>query len=60
MWVSRRVYGAGYSMGWVDLSVGEQEGLWGGCSMGWVDLSVGEQEVLWGGLFYGVGGFKCG
>ena len=42
MWVSRRVYGAGCSMGWVDLSVGEQEGLWGGCSMGWVDLSVGE------------------
>ena len=30
MWVSRRVYGAGCSMGRVDLSVGEQEGLWGG------------------------------
>ena len=60
MWVSRRVYGAGCSMGRVDLSVGEQEGLWGGCSMGWVDLSVGDQEGLWGGLFYGVGGFKCG
>ena len=32
-------------MGWVDLSVVEQEGLWGGWfyeSMGWVDLSVGE------------------
>ena len=66
MWVSRRVYGAGCSMGRVDLSVGEQEGLWGGlfygagCSMGWVDLSVDEQEGLWGGWFYGEGGFKCG
>ena len=52
MWESRRVYGAGCSMGWVDISVGEQEGLWGGwfygvggfkCgraggSMGWVVL----------------------
>ena len=37
MWVSRRVYGAGRSMGWVDLSVGEQEGLWP-----WA-------VVLWGG-----------
>ena len=34
MWVSRRVYGAGSSMGWVDLSVGEQEGLWGGLFYG--------------------------
>ena len=38
MWVSRRVYGAGSSMGWVDLSVGEQKGRG---SMGRV--------VLWGG-----------
>ena len=28
--MSRKVYGAGCFMGWVDLSVGEQKSLWGG------------------------------